>query len=312
MARVNLAVEIAGMRLRNPVMLASGTCGYGVEMEDLLDLGAIGGLSVKGLSLAPCEGAPPPRMVETPAGMLNAIGLQNIGVEAFLRDRLPRLRAHEGLAVVANVWGTTLDEYVAVAEALDGAGGVHMLELNVSCPNIKKGGIEFGVDPVLLKELTAAVCSASSLPVAVKLSPNVTRITEPARAALDGGARALSLINTLVGMAVDVERRRPALRYGTGGLSGPAIRPVAVRMVHQTAKAFPGVPLMGMGGIASARDVLEFLMAGASAVQVGTMSFAEPGLAARLPGEIRDWCERHGVADVREIIGCVEIEGTPL
>jgi dihydroorotate dehydrogenase (NAD+) catalytic subunit len=302
---VDLSVEIAGVRFKNPVLLASGTCGYGVELENFLDLNSVGGVCVKGLSLEPCEGAPPPRMVETPAGMLNAIGLQNVGVEAFLKEKLPRLREHDTV-VVANVWGTTVEEYAAVARALDGAEGIAMLELNVSCPNVKRGGMAFGVDPALLKEVTTAAVEATSKPVAVKLTPNVTDITVPAKAAVEGGAAALSLINTLLGMAVDVELKEPALAFGTGGLSGPAIRPVAVRMVYQTAQALPEVPLIGVGGVASTRDVVEFLLVGATAVQVGTMTFVEPGIAGRLVRELQEYCEEEEISAVRELTGALE------
>jgi dihydroorotate dehydrogenase (NAD+) catalytic subunit len=244
-------------------------------------------------------------MVETPAGMLNAIGLQNVGVEAFLKEKLPRLREHDTV-VVANVWGTTVEEYAAVARALDGAEGIAMLELNVSCPNVKRGGMAFGVDPALLKEVTTAAVEATSKPVAVKLTPNVTDITVPAKAAVEGGAAALSLINTLLGMAVDVELKEPALAFGTGGLSGPAIRPVAVRMVYQTAQALPEVPLIGVGGVASTRDVVEFLLVGATAVQVGTMTFVEPGIAGRLVRELQEYCEEEEISAVRELTGALE------
>ena len=302
-----IKIFISGIAFQNPVWLASGTCGYGLDMEELLDLDAVGAVCTKGLSLSPCKGNPPPRMVETPCGALNAIGLENIGVEAFLRDKLPRLRRYKA-KIVANIWGATLDEYVSVSKALDpalsGGEGVAMLELNVSCPNVKKGGMEFGNDPVLLQDLTRAVTEAVRLPVMVKLSPNVTDIVKTAKAAVAGGAQALSLINTLSAMVIDTKTRKPALANVFGGLSGPAVRPVAVRMVYQVAQAVH-VPVVGVGGIASLNDALEFFMAGASAVQVGTMNFVEPGFAERLAKELRGWCEREGVKELSEIVGCV-------
>jgi dihydroorotate dehydrogenase (NAD+) catalytic subunit len=299
---VRLETEIGGgLRLKNPVLTASGTCGYGLELEPYMDLSRLGGIVVKGLSPAPRAGNPPVRIVETPSGMLNAIGLQNIGVRAFVEDRLPRLRGH-GTAIVANIFGERVEDYREVAEVLASADGLSAIEVNLSCPNTAEGGMIFGVDPASVERVTRIVKDRSRVPVLVKLTPNVTDITEIARAAVAGGADGLSLINTFVAMVVDVERRAPVLANGTGGLSGPAIRPLAVHLTHQVARAVR-VPIVGMGGIACGRDALEFLIAGASAVQVGTITFASPAAPFRILEEIEAWCASHGVADVRELIG---------
>lgn len=302
MSAVRLETEIGGgLRLKNPVLTASGTCGYGLELEPYMDLSRLGGIVVKGLSPAPRAGNPPVRIVETPSGMLNAIGLQNIGVRAFVEDRLPRLRGH-GTAIVANIFGERVEDYREVAEVLASADGLSAIEVNLSCPNTAEGGMIFGVDPASVERVTRIVKDRSRVPVLVKLTPNVTDITEIARAAVAGGADGLSLINTFVAMVVDVERRAPVLANGTGGLSGPAIRPLAVHLTHQVARAVR-VPIVGMGGIACGRDALEFLIAGASAVQVGTITFASPAAPFRILEEIEAWCASHGVADVRELIG---------
>lgn len=301
---MKLAVEIAGLRLANPLLAASGTFGYGVEYEDILDLSLLGGLVTKGLFLEPRDGAPPPRIVETPSGLLNAIGLQGVGVRAFVRDVLPRLRRH-ATAVIVNVCGDTVDEYAEVSRILDQAEGVHALEINISCPNVKKGGMAFGGDPLMTHAVVAAVRAATRLPVIPKLSPNVGDITVFARAAAEAGADALACINTLLGLAVDVETRRPRLGFGTGGLSGPAIRPVAVRMAWQAARAVK-IPVIGIGGIASARDALEFLIVGCRAVQIGTANFVDPGVYARVLAELRAYLERHGLDDVNHVIGTLE------
>ncbi|HHN75090.1 MAG TPA: dihydroorotate dehydrogenase [Acidobacteria bacterium] len=303
---VNLEVDLgAGLILRNPVLTASGTFGYGLEFEPFVDLRRLGGIVVKGISPRPRAGNPPPRLVETPSGMLNAIGLQNVGVERFIDDKLPPLRERDA-TVVVNVFGQGTEDYVAVAEALDGKPGVAALELNLSCPNVAHGGFLIGKSPKAVAEVTAAVRRVSRLPLWVKLTPNVSEIVDIAAAAADAGADALSLVNTYVGMVVDVERRRPVLANLTGGLSGPAIRPMAVAAVYQVARAVK-IPLIGMGGIVCVRDIVEFLLVGASAVQVGTASFNEPGIAARLVDELAAWCRDHGVDDVRELVGAIEI-----
>lgn len=299
---VDLSVSMGRLRLRNPIGTASGTFGYGLEFADYLDLSSLGAISVKGLSLRPCHGNPPPRICETDAGMLNAIGLQNIGVEAFLAEKLPEL-ARRGATVIANVWGDAEEDYVAVVERIGADRRVAAIELNVSCPNVVKGGMIFGNNPDLLAGLVAKVRAATKLPLIVKLSPNVADIVVVAKAAVDAGADALSLINTLVGLAIDLETRTPKIGFTTGGLSGPAIRPVALRMVWEVRKALPKVPIFGMGGIETVENVVEFLVAGANAVQVGTANFRDPSLAGRLVGELAAWCEAHGVTRVSDLVG---------
>ena len=306
---MNLAVELAGIRLKNPFLAASGTFGYGVEYEGLIDLATLGGIVSKGLYLEPRDGAPPPRIAETPSGLLNAIGLQGIGIHAFVRDVLPRLRQHD-TALLVNVCGDTVEEYAEVARVCDGAPGIAGLEVNISCPNVKQGGMAFGGDPRMTHAVVAAVRAATRLPVIPKLSPNVADITVFARAAEEAGADALSCINTLLGLAIDVETRRPKLGFGTGGLSGPAIRPVAVRMAWQAARSVR-IPVIGIGGIASAQDALEFLIAGCHAVQIGTANFVDPGIYERVLGELRAYLERHGKSDVREVVGTLEYPGEP-
>lgn len=305
-AAVDLAVRLGPLSLRNPVVTASGTFGYGVEFEDFVDLSRIGGLSTKGLSARPCEGNPPPRICEVDGGMLNAIGLQNIGAEAFVADKLPRLRAL-GACVIANVWGDCDEGYEEVVERLGSEPGIAALELNVSCPNVTKGGMIVGNDPDALRALVRKARAKTKLPLIVKLSPNVTDIRVTARAAVEGGADILSLINTLVGMSIDVRRRRPRIGFTTGGLSGPAIRPVAVRMVWQVAQALPGVPLMGIGGIEKAEDAFEFLLAGATAVQVGTANFRNPAVSMQLVDGLAAFCREAGVARVADLSGKLEI-----
>jgi dihydroorotate dehydrogenase (NAD+) catalytic subunit len=290
-----LAVQLGPLSLRNPILTASGTFGYGLEFTDFVDLSKIGGLCTKGLSLEPHAGNAPPRICETPAGMLNAIGLQNVGVEAFLSEKLPKLRAL-GAAVVANVWGDLEEDYVQVVRALEDAEGLAAVELNISCPNVERGGMLFGNSPELTASLVSKVRAATKRPLIVKLSPNAPDLVASARAASGAGADILSLINTVVGMAIDPETARPRISFGTGGLSGPAIKPIAVRMVYQVARALPGVPLMGIGGISSLPDVLEFLAAGATAIQIGTASFKEPGIAGRLVDELSSYCAERGVS----------------
>jgi dihydroorotate dehydrogenase (NAD+) catalytic subunit len=297
---VNLSVEIAGLRLKNPLIAASGTFGYGVEYEGSLDLSRLGGLVSKGLYLEPRDGCPPPRLVETPSGLLNAIGLQGVGVRAFVRDVLPRLARHD-TAIFVNVCGDTVEEYAEVSRILDDAPGVAGLEINISCPNVKKGGMAFGGDPRMTHEVVAAVRKATRRPVIPKLSPNVADITVFARAAAEAGADALSCINTLLGLAIDVETAKPALAFGTGGLSGPAIRPLAVRMAWQASRAV-AIPVIGVGGIASARDALEFLIAGCRAVQVGTANFVNVGIYDQMLADLADYLERHGRQDINEVV----------
>ena len=300
-----LSVPVGGgLTLKNPVLTASGTFGYGLEFEPFVDLSRLGGVVVKGLSPKPRAGNPPVRIVETPSGMLNAIGLQNIGVEAFRAERLPRLHA-AGCTVVANLYGESDDDYRVVAETLAGAEGLAAVEINLSCPNTEKGGMIFGIDPVAVERITALIKRASTAPVWVKLTPNVTDITLIARAAVAGGADALSLVNTFTGMAIDVRTRRPVLRNVCGGLSGPAIRPLAVWLVHLVARAV-AVPVIGMGGIVSGRDAVEFLLAGARAVQVGTASFNDPAASVRILEELEGWMRDASVADVNDLVGAME------
>ncbi len=301
MSAVDLSVELCGLGLKNPVMVASGIFGYGTEYADLVDVSSLGALVTKAVTLEPREGNPPPRLCETPAAMLNAIGLQNPGVEVFVTEKLPALRDF-GVPIIVNVAGATLEDYVAVARRLAETEGLAALELNVSCPNVKAGGLHCGVSPDLTAELVATVKAACPLPLITKLSPNVTDIASIARAAVEAGSDALSLINTLLGMAIDVERQAPVLANVTGGLSGPAIRPVAVRMVWEVARAVP-VPIIGMGGIMTARDALEFLLAGATAVAIGTANFVNPDTAAEVLKGLEDYCRRHEVARLSDLIG---------
>ena len=295
----DMAVEFAGLRLSNPVIAASGTFGYGLEFAALFDLEKLGGLVVKGLSLKPMAGNPPPRLVETPAGLLNSVGLQNIGVEAFLKEKLPRLAGFR-TAVIANVFGYQTEDYVGVVERLESASGVAAYELNLSCPNTRHGGIVFGSDPALTREVTVAVRKICRRPLIVKLSPNVTDIVPFAQAAEAGGADAISLINTLVGMQVARGSTGATLPGGTGGLSGPAIRHVALRFVYQAVRAVR-IPVIGIGGILCGADAAEFLRAGAVAVQVGTASFYDPLATVRIARELEDYCHRMGIRRVSEL-----------
>jgi dihydroorotate dehydrogenase (NAD+) catalytic subunit len=302
-----LGVDIAGLRLKNPLLAASGTFGYGVEYEGIIDLATLGGVVTKGLYLEPRDGAPTPRIAETPAGLLNAIGLQGVGVRAFVRDVLPALARHD-TAVVVNVCGDTVEEYAEVSRILDGAPGVSALEVNISCPNVKKGGMAFGGDARMTFDVVAAVRKVTRLPVIPKLSPNVADITVFARAAEEAGADALSCINTLLGLAVDVERRQPRLAFGTGGLSGPAIRPIAVRMAWQAARAVK-IPILGIGGITTAEDALEFLIVGCRAVQVGTANFVDPAVYDRILAGLQAYLTRHGLSDVNQVVGTLQYPG---
>jgi len=302
---VDLTADLGFLRLRNPVLTASGTFGYGLEFEPYLDLAKLGGIVVKGLYYHPRAGNPPPRLVETPSGLINAIGLQGVGVEAFAAKVLPRLRTID-TAVVVNVCGADDDEYAAVVEFLDRQEGIAAYELNISCPNVKKEGACPALAPEPTFDLVKRVKSVSRRPLITKLSPNVTSIVEIAQAAAEAGTDAVALVNTFLAMAVDLETRRPKLGNVYGGLSGPAIKPIALRMVHQVASRLR-VPVIGMGGIMSGEDALEFLVAGAAAVEVGTASFVDPDAAARIVGEIGSWCEAHGVAAVRDLVGTLVV-----
>ncbi len=298
---VNLAVQVAGMHLKNPVLTASGTFGYGLEFVQFLDLSRLGGFCTKGLSLEPLAGNPPGRIMETPAGMLNAIGLENVGVDAFLTEKLPQLLGFD-THIVTNVFGKTVEEFERIARKLEPHDRVSALELNISCPNISEGGIHFGHDPRMTFKVVEAVRRNSSKPLWVKLSPNVTDITLTARASQEAGADAVSLVNTFVGLSVDVHRRRPNLSNVTGGLSGPAIRPLAVRMVHQVARAVT-IPVVGIGGICCARDALEFLIAGARAIQIGTANFFDPQVSIKVIEGLEEHCQSQGISDINQIIG---------
>ena len=299
----DLSVEVGAVHLKNPVLTASGTFGYGLEFLPFLDLAQLGGIVAKGLSPRPRRGNPPERIVETPAGMLNAIGLQNVGVDTFLEEKLPKLRVHD-TAIVANVFGETEGEYVEVCEKIDAATGVAAIELNVSCPNTEAGGMIFGNDAASLARITRACRRATRLPLWVKLSPNVTDIRELAKAAEAEGADAVSLVNTFVGMVIDVEKRRPVLANVSGGLSGPAIRPLAVWMTWQVRRAVT-IPIVGMGGIMTARDAIEFILAGATAVQVGTANFVNPRAAVDVVEGLALWLTERNVASVRELVGAL-------
>ncbi len=301
---VSLASRVGDLHLANPVMSASGTFGYGLDLEEFCPPERLGAIVTKGLSPRPRIGNPTPRIVETAAGMINAIGLQNIGVEAFCADVLPRLRPR-GVTVAVNVFGETMDAYLEVIGRCEREEGIAAYELNVSCPNVTAGGMEFGHDPEQLRDLTARCRAATSRRLWVKLSPNAPDLVGTARAAVDGGADALTLINTIRAMAIDAERRAPVLATRCGGLSGPAIKPVALRMVWEVHKALPTVPLVGIGGIESGRDAVEFLLAGASAVQVGTAIFRDPSAPLRVLAEVEAFCASHGVAAVSELVGAL-------
>jgi dihydroorotate dehydrogenase (NAD+) catalytic subunit len=303
--QINLAIEIGPLKLKNPVMTASGTFGYGEEYAPYVDLNRLGAIIVKGLSLTPRQGNPSPRIMETPAGMLNAIGLQNVGVKSFIRDKLPYLRQFDTV-IIANVYGETIEDYLRVSEILTAADGVHALEINVSCPNVKKGGVAFGTDPDMVAEVTAGVKGVTDLPVIVKLSPNVTDIVVMAKAAEAAGADAVSLINTITGMSVDVEKRIPHLKNVTGGLSGPAIKPIALRMVWQVASQVQ-IPVIGIGGIMSAADALEFFIVGARAIQVGTANFVEPRATMSIIEGIEAYMKRHHIVDMDDLVGSLKI-----
>lgn len=302
---MDLTTRIGPLTLKNPFIAASGCFGYGVEYADVVDLASLGALVVKGLFLAPREGHPPPRIVETPSGMLNAIGLQGVGVHRFVEEHLPVLRARHAVTIV-NICGSSIEEYAELARILSNAEGVAALELNISCPNIKAGGIQFGCSLVGTRDVVAAVRRATRLPIIPKLTPNVTDVASFARAAEEAGADAVSLVNTFLAMAIDVETRRPKLSNVMGGLSGPAIRPIAVRMVYEC-RQLVSIPIIGMGGIAGAADAIEFMLAGADAVQVGTANFVDPFIWTRLVDGLRAYMARHDVARAADLVGAVDL-----
>ena len=301
-----MKVSLAGLELANPVIAASGTFGYGIEFEEIVHLERIGGLVTKGISMEPMAGHAAPRIIQTAAGMLNAIGLQNVGVEEFISRKLPPLRRYPRCNVIVNVFGSTVGEYIAVIERLNQATGISAYELNVSCPNVHAGGMAFGSDPSSLEYLVARAKTASARPLIVKLSPNVTSIAHMARIAAEAGADAVSLTNTFLAISIDAETRRPRLSNITGGLSGPAIKPIALRMVYETARAV-SIPIIGMGGITTPEDVVEYLLAGAAAVEVGTASYADPRAVERLARGLESWCRGHGVERVASLTGALEI-----
>jgi len=300
---MNLEVNIGGLKLKNPVMTASGTFGYGEEYAEFVDLNRLGAVVVKGLSLKPKEGNPPPRVVETASGMLNAIGLQNIGIERFIGEKLPFLRRFD-TSVIVNFFGDSVDEYAEAAERLSATEGIHGLEMNISCPNKQAGWCIFGTDPKVTARVVGAVRRKTALPLIVKLSPNVTDISLMARVAMEAGADAVSLINTITGMAIDIKTRRPRLANITGGLSGPAVKPIAVRMVYEVYRSLK-IPIIGMGGIMNAGDAIEFLIAGASAVAVGTANFVNPRATTEIVDGIIDYMEKEGIGDIGSITGTV-------
>jgi dihydroorotate dehydrogenase (NAD+) catalytic subunit len=305
--RPNLSVTFAGISLKNPIIAASGTFGYGVEFEDIVHLNKIGGFVVKGLSREPMAGNPPPRLYETAAGMLNAIGLQNIGARAFVEEKLPKLRQIPDTVVIANVFGYTREDYEYTIEVLNEGEGIAAYELNVSCPNTAHGGIQFGSDPRSLDEVVATARHVSRRPLIVKLSPNVTSIAHMARVAQDAGADALSLINTFIAMAIDPVTRKPRIANVTAGLSGPAIKPIALRMVYDASKSVR-IPVIGIGGISTAEDIAEFMLAGATAVQIGTASYWDPCATEKLVTELEHWCSEHQVRQISELTGALLVE----
>lgn len=297
-----MRVKIGGVELASPVIAASGTFGYGVEFEEIVSLDKIGAFVTKGLSREPMQGNPTPRIIETASGMINAIGLQNMGVKAFVEEKLPKLRGMKGAVVIANIFGYTVEDCVEVIQVLNDAEGIAMYELNASCPNTSHGGIAFGVDQGLLYELVSGTKAVSQRPLMVKLSPNVTNIGLMAKVAEDAGADAVSLVNTFVSLAIDIETRKPRIANVTGGLSGPAIKPIAVRMVHDAWKSVK-IPVVGMGGIVRAEDAVEFMVAGATAVQVGTASYADPRAVENIANGMRRWCSLRNVEQVSKLTG---------
>ncbi len=298
----DLSVTVAGIQLKNPVIAASGTFGYGIEFEDVVHLDKLGGFVVKGLSKEPMAGNPPPRLYETAAGMLNAIGLQNIGARAFIEEKLPKLNQLKNIVVFANVFGYTREDYEHTIQILNEGEGIAAYELNVSCPNTAHGGIQFGSDPRSLDEVVATARHYTQRPLIVKLSPNVTSIAQMAHVAQEAGADAVSLVNTFVAMAIDAEARKPRIANVTAGLSGPAIKPIALRMVYDAAKAVK-IPVIGMGGISTAEDIVEYMLAGATAVQIGTASYWDPCATEKLVNELQEWCAEHQVDRVGGLTG---------
>ena len=296
-----MTTQIGGMSMKNPLITASGTCGYGREMAELFDLSLLGGISVKGTTLEPRQGNKPPRIAETPSGMLNSVGLQNPGLEMVIQRELPFLSQYD-TAVILNIAGHSIEEYGLIAERLDSVANLAAVEINISCPNVKAGGMSFGVDPQVASQVVALVKSKTKLPVIAKLTPNVTDITEIAKACEAAGADMIALINTVLSMVIDIERRKPLVANGFGGLSGPAIKPIGVRMVWQTFEAV-SIPIIGMGGITTAEDAIEFLLAGASAFQIGSANFHNPCAAPQILASLEQWCEAHGVKDIKELIG---------
>ena len=303
-----MRVTVAGLELVNPVIAASGTFGYGIEFEEIVALDRLGAIVTKGISMEPMAGHPSPRIVQTAAGMLNAIGLQNVGVEEFIARKLPPMKRYPACKVIVNVFGYTVNEYVAVIERLNGAEGIAAYELNVSCPNVHAGGMAFGADAGSLEHLVSRAKAAAGRPLIVKLTPNVTSIAQLARVAADTGADALSVSNTFLAMAIDAEERKPRLSNVTGGLSGPAIKPIALRMVWEASRAVK-IPVLGMGGIVTAEDAVEFMLAGATAIQVGTASYADPRATERLAKGLESWCKSHDVEKVSSLTGTLEVQG---
>jgi len=303
----DISVDIGGIKLKNPVMTASGTFSYAAEFKDLIDLNRLGGIIVKGLSLEPSKGNPPPRIVETPCGMLNAIGLENVGIEAFIDEKLPFLKTIDA-PVIANIYGQTIEEYARLAERIDAVADITGIELNISCPNVKSGGVAFGIDPDVAEKVVARVRKKTTKSLMVKLSPNVTDVEQIARRVESGGADSISLINTITGMAVDLQARKPVLANITGGLSGPAIKPIALRMVWQVAGAVD-IPVIGIGGIMTARDALEFILVGAVAVQVGTANFVNPAATIDIIDGIEAYLVENGIDDIATLKGSVKIPG---
>jgi len=303
----DLSVNVAGIHLKNPVIAASGTFGYGLEFDDIVHLHNLGGFVVKGLSREPMTGNPPPRLYETAAGMLNAIGLQNIGARAFVDEKLPKLRAIKNIVVFANVFGYTREDYERTIQILNEGEGIAAYELNVSCPNTQQGGIQFGSDPRLLDELVTTAKRVSARPLIVKLSPNVTSIAQMAHIAQEAGASAVSLVNTFLAMAIDPKTRKPRIANVTAGLSGPAIKPIAVRMVYDAAHSVK-IPVIGMGGISSAADIVEFMLAGATAIQIGTASYWDPCATEKIVEELKGYCVEHDVEALSELTGGLIME----
>ncbi len=301
-----MRVTVAGLELVNPVIAASGTFGYGIEFEEIVALDRLGAIVTKGISMEPMAGHPSPRIVQTAAGMLNAIGLQNVGVEEFIARKLPPMKRYPACKVIVNVFGYTVNEYVAVIERLNGAEGIAAYELNVSCPNVHEGGMAFGADAGSLEHLVSRAKAAAGRPLIVKLTPNVTSIAQLARVAADTGADALSVSNTFLAMAIDAEERKPRLSNVTGGLSGPAIKPIALRMVWEASRAVK-IPVLGMGGIVTAEDAVEFMLAGATAIQVGTASYADPRATERLAKGLESWCKSHDVEKVSGLTGALQV-----